>query len=252
MFLQNNYLKEYYDIIQNEKIEDYKSQYCEKHHIIPRCLGGTDKKDNIVYLSAANHFRCHTLLTKFTTGAANGKMWNAVWRMMNKQSHNQDRDYIVTEEEYNYARTKHAEAQSKRMSKENNPFYGKTHTAETRKRMSEKKKGKTYEEIFGKEFASEMRERRRTETTGKVRSQETKEKIRQNKIGKKRDPDLMKAIGLKNRGRKASKETIEKMKAKREAGKKICEYCGKACMLTNYKRWHGENCKHKNNIEIPN
>ena len=245
MFVQNNYLEEYYQIIENNNIEDRESQYCEKHHIIPRSLGGTNEKSNIVFLTARDHFKCHVLLTKFTTGIANGKMWNALWRMMNKQSHNQYRDYKFTKEDYEEARLKHAAVQSERMKGENNPFYGKSHTNESRQKMSELKKGKTYEEIFGENCANIMREQRRKETTGKKRSQETIEKIRQSKLGKKRDPELMKAIGLKNRGRKASKETVEKMREKREAGKKTCEYCGITCTSTNYKRWHGENCKHK-------
>jgi hypothetical protein len=250
MFEQNKYLEEYYKIIEHNKIVDKKSQYCEKHHIIPKSLGGDDKKYNIVYLTAKDHFKCHVLLTKFTIGIDNGKMWNAVWRMMNKQSHNQQRDYLFTEKEYEQARINHAKAQSERMSKTNNPFYGKTHTEETKQKMSALKKGKTYEEIFGKEYAVEMRDKRKNETTGKKRSLETKEKISQNKLGKKRDPELMKAIGLKNRGKLRDAETVEKMRLKREAGKQTCKHCSKTCILTNYKRWHGENCKHKNDLEI--
>jgi len=247
MFEKNKYLKEYYEIIENNKIIDKKSQYCEKHHIIPKSLGGSDEKNNIVYLTAGDHFKCHKLLTKFTSGTDNGKMWNAVWRMMNKQCHAHERDYIFTDKEYEEARIKHAKAHSKRMSKENNPFYGKTHTKETKEKMSAMKKGKTYEEIFGEDRAAIMREKRREESTGKKRSQTTKNKIRQNKLGKKRDPELMKAIGLKNRGKKRNPETIEKMKLIRESRKQTCEHCGKTCMLTNYKRWHGENCKQKQN-----
>lgn len=38
--------------------------YTEIHHIIPRCVGGDDSKDNLVKLSAREHFICHILLTK--------------------------------------------------------------------------------------------------------------------------------------------------------------------------------------------
>lgn len=38
--------------------------YSERHHIIPKCLGGTNKKDNLVYLSAKEHFVIHQLLVK--------------------------------------------------------------------------------------------------------------------------------------------------------------------------------------------
>lgn len=38
--------------------------YGEKHHIIPKCLGGTNDKDNLVKLSFREHFICHWLLCK--------------------------------------------------------------------------------------------------------------------------------------------------------------------------------------------
>jgi hypothetical protein len=38
--------------------------FCEKHHIVPRCLGGSDSKDNIVILPARAHFICHYMLHK--------------------------------------------------------------------------------------------------------------------------------------------------------------------------------------------
>lgn len=38
--------------------------YYEKHHVIPRCLGGTDDPSNLVHLTAEEHYLCHQLLTK--------------------------------------------------------------------------------------------------------------------------------------------------------------------------------------------
>ena len=38
--------------------------YTEKHHIVPRCMGGTDDIDNLVDLSAKGHYLAHKLLTK--------------------------------------------------------------------------------------------------------------------------------------------------------------------------------------------
>ncbi len=40
------------------------SGYSESHHIIPRCLGGTDEAKNLVRLSAREHFIAHRLLTR--------------------------------------------------------------------------------------------------------------------------------------------------------------------------------------------
>ncbi len=37
--------------------------YYENHHIIPRCIGGKDDEDNLVLLTAKEHYICHKLLT---------------------------------------------------------------------------------------------------------------------------------------------------------------------------------------------
>jgi len=56
--------KKHYNLLieraENRKLEGYS----EKHHIIPRCMGGTDEKDNIVCLTPEEHFVAHQLLVK--------------------------------------------------------------------------------------------------------------------------------------------------------------------------------------------
>ena len=65
-----NYYKIYYSIIESRKRNKYVG-YTECHHILPRCLGGSDDKDNLVNLSAKEHFICHLLLTKMYTVGTN-------------------------------------------------------------------------------------------------------------------------------------------------------------------------------------
>ena len=36
----------------------------EKHHIVPRCLGGTDEATNLVSLTPEEHYLCHLILVK--------------------------------------------------------------------------------------------------------------------------------------------------------------------------------------------
>ena len=38
--------------------------YQEKHHIVPKCLGGNNSKNNLVYLTASEHYVAHQLLVK--------------------------------------------------------------------------------------------------------------------------------------------------------------------------------------------
>jgi hypothetical protein len=168
MFINQDAIKEYYQII-NRRINKPKEGYMERHHIIPKSLGGDDSKSNIVWLTATDHFRCHQLLTSMTDGESKIKMWNGLWRMMNKQSHSQHRDYTFTPEDYEEARLAHSINHSRRMSGENNPFYGRSHREDTKAIMSQRKKGKTYEEIMGAEKAIEMRRRRREEQLGLIK-----------------------------------------------------------------------------------
>ena len=56
----------------------------EKHHIIPRSFGGGNTKNNIVKLTAREHFLCHLLLTKMTTGVNRHKMLHAFMLMKGK------------------------------------------------------------------------------------------------------------------------------------------------------------------------
>lgn len=64
MFLNNKYTRLYFKII-NSSTDD--NQYTENHHIIPKCLGGTNNKSNLTSLSARKHFICHYLLTKMVS-----------------------------------------------------------------------------------------------------------------------------------------------------------------------------------------
>lgn len=57
--------------------------YYEIHHIIPKALGGSDSKKNLVLLTAKEHLTCHHLLTKFTTGVDKSKMNYAYWSLIN-------------------------------------------------------------------------------------------------------------------------------------------------------------------------
>ena len=61
-----NYKKIYSKIIQNRVDNPIfkKDGYCENHHIKPESLGGSDNKENLVNLSAREHFIAHYLLAK--------------------------------------------------------------------------------------------------------------------------------------------------------------------------------------------
>lgn len=59
-----NYQKIYHQIIERAKPRVPNNKCYEQHHIIPKCLGGTDEKENIVSLTPEEHYVCHQLLVK--------------------------------------------------------------------------------------------------------------------------------------------------------------------------------------------
>lgn len=80
-----DYKKHYENLIkrsQNRKLDGYK----EKHHIIPRCLGGADNEENLVNLTAEEHFVAHQLLVKIYPG--NNKLISALSKMCSSSSKN--------------------------------------------------------------------------------------------------------------------------------------------------------------------
>ena len=80
MYLDNKYTSWYYNII-NKAQKQIKTGYVEIHHIIPRSMGGNNSSDNLVNLTAKEHFICHLLLTKMVEGQNKFKMIKAA-RMM--------------------------------------------------------------------------------------------------------------------------------------------------------------------------
>jgi len=92
VFIQNKYTNWYYSIIENAKTRVLpEGTYTETHHIIPASFykehnrkgrigwleGNPNSPDNLVDLTAREHFACHWLLTKMTDGEAKMKMFHS-------------------------------------------------------------------------------------------------------------------------------------------------------------------------------
>lgn len=92
-----NYEKIYSQITERAKTRHLEG-YKEKHHIVPKCLGGSNDKENIVELTAREHFLCHRLLVEIHSKET--KLWYALWLMtIGKQKHKLN-VYKVSSREY--------------------------------------------------------------------------------------------------------------------------------------------------------
>lgn len=155
-----NYRKIYDSIINNAKnmTRNKGECYFENHHIIPRCIGGDDSAENMVLLTAKEHFVCHHLLTKIYPKS--NKLHSAFWMMLVCESGNQQR-YKANSSSYQNAKEKQrdiARARRIKYNKENprcgelngmygstrfgelNPFFGKKHSDETIQKIKQTKK----------------------------------------------------------------------------------------------------------------
>ena len=86
MYISNKYTKWYYNIINNAKIREKPKSCLEQHHIIPKSLGGTNVKTNLVFLTTKEHYIVHHLLTKMLTGKNKAKMNVAYWSMCTRKN----------------------------------------------------------------------------------------------------------------------------------------------------------------------
>jgi hypothetical protein len=143
MFIQNKYTTWYHNIINNAKAR-LAEEYSESHHIIPRSLGGSNTKDNLVKLLPQEHYICHLLLTKMLTGEEKAKMIYALKLMSTTKNKHQEHRYIPSSRIYAIQRKMFSEVHSARMKLNhpfNNPENRKKHQAAIDKRGSTAKKG---------------------------------------------------------------------------------------------------------------
>ena len=177
-----NKYEKWYAAITNRAKTRLLESYTESHHIKPRSLGGDDSLDNLVQLTAREHFICHWLLTKFTSGDDRVKMLNAL-RMMRAENPNQKRYKTkITARVYEHLKKEYSIIQSIERKGAGNGMFGKKHTEEAKEKI-------------------------RKAHLGSKLTDEQIEKVRQSKLGKKRKP--------------FSEEWLANIKAARQGEKKI-------------------------------
>ena len=92
----------YNKIIEKRKLNPVLEGYKEKHHIIPKSLGGSNNKSNLIYLTAKEHYICHLLLIRITQNdkVAYKKMLCALFKLGNCNKYYNSNTYKIYREEY--------------------------------------------------------------------------------------------------------------------------------------------------------
>ena len=218
-----------------------KTAYFEHHHIVPRCMGGRGIKENMVWLTAREHFVCHHLLWKWalktlTDEGIIAKLGYA-FVCMSRVSAEQER-IQYTSYQYEAMRKAHSLAASVTSSGERNGFYGKTHTQETRDKIS---KANTGNKIWGK-----LTEERRQNFLAMARAPKSEEHRR--KIGRKgvinlRNIHTGEIIRVpKTDPRYGSPDWVFQNQGKKLKRDHQCPYCGGWFGRQAFLYWHNEYC----------
>ena len=186
-------------------------EYHETHHIVPKCMGGSNDKENLIDLFAREHFEAHRLLALENPEECGLQF--AWWNMCQCPGSSKKRD-DVTPEEYEEARI----AKVKAMSGQNHPMYGKHLDEDTKNKISKSKIGKKLSDssrkaisighigifsgdkhpMYGKHHSEETKQKISVAVSGnnngnfgKAMSNEQKEKIsntKKNKYKKEKHP----------------------------------------------------------------
>jgi len=195
-----NYKKIYDELcIRGQNRELPNDLYTEKHHIVPRCMGGLNDKENLTILTPEEHYVCHQLLVKINP--TNHKLIYAANFMCADRVHNKS---------YGWIRRKVSEVMSIEKLGKPSPRKGAKLTEETKERISEAQ--------IGKIVSEETKLKRSKSFNGRIPwnkgilwSEESKKNLSESHIGHHTSEETKRKISQSLNGRKHSDETKQKM-----------------------------------------
>ena len=124
----------HYDVLIVRSCGRILENYTERHHIVPRCMGGTDDSINLVDLTPEEHFLAHQLLVKIHP--KNPYLAKAAEMMcVDRYGHR------VNNKKYGWLKRRIAEANSKLRAGQPSSFKGKKHTAKAKAKISAARSG---------------------------------------------------------------------------------------------------------------
>jgi hypothetical protein len=151
--IQNKYKVWHDNIIANGKKRKLIG-YKEVHHILPKSLGGSNDKSNLVELTAREHFLVHLLLCKFTKGQAKRSMLYAFKCMCYYKK--DGRDYKINSRIAQKLRSE-LKFSKKHLDNLRKSHLGIRPSKETRLKMSKIHKGNKY--CLGKKTSKETKQK---------------------------------------------------------------------------------------------
>lgn len=163
--------------------------YVERHHVLPKALGGTDDSSNIVALTAREHFIAHMLLARMHGGS----MWFAL-AIMRKDGRGSSRSFAV------------ARAKLSGLMIGNTKTLGRKASSEEKEKMSVSRKGKP-----GRKLTEEQKLHLSAVNIGKSLSEEHRQKLSAVQKGVVKPEGFGAKVSAALRGKPRSEETKRKL-----------------------------------------
>lgn len=134
---RDKYLIWYEDLVTKAKDRPLLDGYVERHHVVPVSLGGGDEPENIITLTAREHYVAHLLLWRMAMDKkSHNKMSMALHVMVNGSGHKkQDRNYLIPSRIYESARQSFIQAMKAHFAEHGGTMKGKKHTPEALAKM---------------------------------------------------------------------------------------------------------------------
>lgn len=211
-----NYQLIYKSLIESRRINTTPSDYYEIHHIVPRSLGGTNGKSNLVKLTAREHFIAHLLLAKIHGGT----MWYAL-RLMSGRVQINSHTFEMMRKEFSKA---HRERMLGRIPHNKG--------VKTPKHVCEKQSNAHK----GKKLSLEHRQKLLLALSKRERDQEWADNISKSLKGHAVPKEVRLKISDSLKGNIPYNKGVPDVTVK-------CPHCGKEGGRSIMKRWHFERCK---------
>ena len=171
-----NYQRIHNEIIGRALVRAKPECYCERHHILPKSMGGTNAGTNLVHLTAREHYIIHWLLFKIHKNQETAFAWH-------RMTHGKGSVRRYVSHTFAYAKT----ARSAYVSK---MFTGKILTEEHKGKLRDAKLNKKYAEIGrsestlkGRKLSDSHKMKVSVANIGKTHTKESKLKLSESKLG---------------------------------------------------------------------
>jgi hypothetical protein len=192
-----NYQKIYNSLIQRALTRELEG-YGEKHHIVPRCLGGDNSSNNIVKLTAEEHFVAHLILARLHPKMR--YLAVAILLMRGRKT----KQYVKNSRFYAKLRERAAEA-SKKMNRSPETL---KKLSDAARNMSQEQRDKISASLTGLKQSEATKLKRSKKALGRKHTEESKAKMR----GPREDSaETKERRSLAKKGFKHSQESKAKM-----------------------------------------